>query len=119
MPNQKFLCMYRSSFSQPESSSPKPQASPAQMQEMFAAFQKWQEKFKDNILNMGDQLKSTGKVLTAAGVTDGPFVESKEIIAGFMILTASDYAEAVAVVQAMPNMQMPGAKIEIREMAGR
>jgi len=36
-----------------------------------------------------------------------------------MSLSAADYAEAIAVVQAMPNMQMPGAKIEIREMAGR
>jgi hypothetical protein len=89
------------------------------MQEMFAAFQKWQETFKDNIVNMGDQLKPTGKVLTSAGVTDGPFAESKEIIAGFMILSAADYEEAVAVVRAMPNMQMPGACIEIREMAGR
>jgi hypothetical protein len=119
MPNQKYLCMYRSVPAQSRDSAPKPQASPAQMQEMFAAFQAWQEKFKDNILNMGDQLKPTGKVFSAAGVTDGPYAESKEIIAGFMILTAADYAEAVAVVQAMPNMQMPGATIEIREMAGR
>jgi hypothetical protein len=119
MPNQKYLCMYRSAPAQSQASAPKPQASPAQMQEMFAAFQKWQEKFKDNIVNMGDQLKPTGRILTAAGVTDGPFAESKEIIAGFMILSAADYAEAVAVVEAMPSMQMPGACIEIREMAGR
>jgi hypothetical protein len=119
MPNQKYLCMYRSPATPSQAPSPKPQASPAQMQEMFAAFQAWQEKFKDNILNMGDQLKSTGKVIGASGVSDGPYVESKEIIAGYMILTAADYAEAVAVVQAMPNMQSPGATIEIREMAGR
>lgn len=119
MSSKKYLCMYRSVSTQVGSVTAKPQASPEQMQEMFAAFQKWQEKFKDNILNMGDQLKPTGKILSATGVTDGPFAESKEIIAGFMILTAADYAEAVAVVQAMPNMQMPGGSIEIREMAGR
>ena len=87
------------------------------MQEMFAAFKRWQDKFKANILDMGSKLKSSGRVLTASGVTDGPFAEAKEIVAGFMILTADDYDGAVAVVKAMPMMQSPGACVEIREMA--
>jgi hypothetical protein len=91
--------------------------SPAQMQEMFAAFNVWKEKFKANILDIGSKLKASGKVVTASGVTDGPFAEAKEIVAGFMILAADDYEGAVAVVKAMPGMQMPGACVEIREMA--
>jgi hypothetical protein len=63
------------------------------------------------------KLKPSGKVLTASGVTDGPFAEAKEIVAGFMIIAADDYEGAVAVVKAMPGMQMPGACVEIREMA--
>jgi hypothetical protein len=95
----------------------KPSPSPAQMQEMFSAFNAWKDKFKANILDMGAKLKGTGKVVTADGVTDGPFAEAKEIVAGFMVVTAEDYEGAVAVVQAMPGMQMPGACVEIREMA--
>ena len=110
MPTNKYLCMYRGA---PSNSKP----SPAQMQEMFAAFNGWKDQFKDNILDMGSKLKSSGRVLTASGVTDGPFVEAKEIVAGFMILGADDYEGAVAVVKAMPGMQMPGACVEIREMA--
>jgi hypothetical protein len=91
--------------------------SPAQMQEMFAAFNAWKEKFKANILDIGSKLKPSGKVLTASGVTDGPFAEAKEIVAGFMIIAADDYEGAVAVVKAMPGMQMPDACVEIREMA--
>jgi hypothetical protein len=91
--------------------------SPAQMQDMFAAFSAWREQFKANILDMGSKLKSTGKVLTASGVTDGPYAEAKEIVAGFMIITADDYDGAVAIVKAMPTMQMPGACVEIRELA--
>jgi hypothetical protein len=34
-----------------------------------------------------------------------------------MIIAADDYEGAVAVVKAMPGMQMPGACVEIREMA--
>src|SRR5258708_31784234 len=75
------------------------------------------EKFKTNILDIGSKLKSSGKVLTASGVTDGPFAEAKEIVAGFMIIAADDYEGAVAGVKAMPGMQMPGACGEIRGMA--
>jgi len=87
------------------------------MQEMFAAFNEWKEKFKGNILDMGSKLKSSGKVVTANGVTDGPFAEGKEIVGGFMVIVADDYDSAAAVVTAMPTMQMPGACVEIREMA--
>src|SRR5256885_7775995 len=98
MSTQKYLCMYRGAPSQDK-------PSPAQMQEMFAAFGQWKEKFKGNILDMGSKLKSSGKVVTASGVTDGPFAESKEVVAGFMVIAADDYEGAVAVVKAMPGMQ--------------
>lgn len=110
MSTQKYLCLYRGA---PKQEKP----SPAQMQEMFAAFGAWKEKFQANILDMGSKLKSSGKVVTAGGVNDGPFVETKEVIGGFMILVANDYKGAVAVVTAMPGMQVPGASVEIREMA--
>jgi hypothetical protein len=113
MSTNKYLCMYRGAPSQASQTKP----SPAQMQEMFGAFNEWKEKFKGSILDMGSKLKPSGKVVTATGATDGPFVEGKEIVGGFMIITADDYDGAVAVVTAMPTMQMPGACVEIREMA--
>src|SRR5712671_2532918 len=72
MSTNKYLCMYRGAPSQTK-------PSPAQMQEMFSAFNEWKEKFKDSILDMGSKLKSSGKVVTATTVTDGPFAEGKEI----------------------------------------
>ena len=110
MLTQKYLCMYRGAPSQNK-------PSPAQMQEMFAAFNQWKEKFKANIVDMGSKLKPSGKVVTASSVMDGPYAEAKEIVGGFMIVTADDYEGAVAVVKAMPMMQSPGACVEIREMA--
>jgi len=110
MPTQKYLCMYRGA---PSENKP----SPAQMQEMFAAFNAWKETFKDHIIDIGSKLKPSGKVVTASGVTDGPFAEAKEIVGGFMIIAADDYDGAVAVVKAMPTMNMPGACVEIREIA--
>src|SRR6266496_2025225 len=115
MSAHKYLCMYRGAPSQGSQSKP----SPVQMQEMFTAFNEWKEKFKANILDIGSQLQASGKVVTASGVTDGPFAEAKEIVGGFMIIGADDYDAAVVVVKAMPTMQMPGARVEIREMASR
>src|SRR5437773_12295988 len=114
MSTSKYLCMYRGA---PSGAPSQDKPSPAQMQEMFAAFNAWKEKFKANILDIGSKLKGSGKVVTASGVTDGPFAEAKEIVAGFMILAADDYEGAVAIVKAMPMMETPGACVEIREMA--
>jgi hypothetical protein len=110
-PTQKYLFLHRSQH--PPTADHKP--SPEQMQAMMAKWNAWKEKFKDSIVDWGDQLKAGGKVVSASSVSDGPFVESKEIIGGFMIVTAASLEEAVAIAQEMPAG--PGARIEVREMA--
>jgi hypothetical protein len=92
--------------------------SPARMQEMFAVWNAWKEKFKDNIVDMGAKLKPGGRVVSSAGAMDGPFVEAKEIVGGYMIITADNYDRAVEAATEMMGMMMPGAGIEVREMAG-
>jgi hypothetical protein len=86
------------------------------MQEMFARWNAWKDRFKDHIVDWGDKLKPGGKIVSAAGVSDGPFVEAKEVIGGFMIVTADGYDEACAMAREMPAG--PGARIEVREMMG-
>ncbi len=54
--------------------------------------------------------------MSASGVSDGPFVEAKEIIGGFMIVSAESLEHAAAIAKEMPVG--PGARIEVREMAG-
>lgn len=109
---QKYLFIRRGSASggTPE------QPAPAQMQELYAAFDTWKKKFKAEIADMGGRLKSGGKVVRASGVTDGPFVESKELVGGFMIVSAENLDRAVQVAREMPGMT-PGASIEVREIA--
>lgn len=92
--------------------------SPEQMQQMFAAYKAWAEKFKADIVDMGDKLNSGGRVVTASGVADGPFVESKEVVGGYMIVSADNYDAAVKVARACPAVHAPGVSLEIREMAG-
>jgi hypothetical protein len=112
MATQKYLFIQRSAPGKQQ------QPSPAQMQEMFAVFNAWKDKFKANILDMGGKLKPGGKIVTASGVTDGPFVETKEIVGGFMIVAAESYDRALEVARESPGLMSPGSSIELREIAG-
>lgn len=112
MPTQKYLVMLRSGPAKQEP------PSPAHLEDMYAAFHVWKEKFKANIVDMGAKLKPGGKVVTVSGVTDGPFVEAKEIVGGFMILSAETYDQAIEVARGCPGVVRPGSSLEIREMAG-
>jgi hypothetical protein len=111
MPTQKYLFIQRSVPGKREP------PSPAQMQEMYAAFNAWKEKFKDNIVDMGGKLKAGGKIVTASGVTDGPFIEVKEIVGGFMIVAAESLERALEVARQSPGVIGPGSSVEVREIA--
>ncbi|HJT98023.1 MAG TPA: YciI family protein [Rhodanobacteraceae bacterium] len=77
---------------------------------------------KAGILRAGDGLKpsSFGKRVAFDGarraVIDGPFAETKELVAGFWLWEVKDIDEAMAWVKRCPN-PMPGpSEIEIRPL---
>ena len=108
MSNKKYLCIQRS-----QSGECKP-PSPAQMESLYAKFNAWREKFKDNIVDLGGRL-GEGAVVSSEGVTDGPFVELKEIAGGFMIVSAENLEAAIQVAQESPGVTMSGS-VEVREI---
>jgi YCII-related domain len=110
MSKQKYLCIQRSC---PSGQREKP--SPAQMQAMYATFHAWKAKFGKNIVDLGGRL-GDGKVATSEGATDGPFVEVKEIVGGFMIIEADSLDEAVHVARECPGVVSPGSSVEVREI---
>jgi len=53
------------------------------LQQMFAAYNAWKESFKDAILDMGDKLKSEGRVVTAfQGGGGRAFRGGQEVVVG-------------------------------------
>ena len=104
----KFLFIYR------ESTESRPKPSPEEMQALQAAWYTWMQKFSSAIVPGGDGLKHSGRLVKAGIVTDGPYVEAKEIIVSFTIIQDDNYDAAVAIARECP----PGHAIEIREMAG-
>jgi hypothetical protein len=91
--------------------------------EMFAAMGKFNEELvKAGIMRAADGLKpsSHGKRVAFDGagrtVIDGPFAETRELVAGFWLWEVKDMDEAVAWVKRCPN-PMPGpSEIEIRPL---
>jgi len=60
------------------------------------------------------RLGYTGKVLSISGViTDGPFVEIKEQLGGFMIVRAENMDEVITLAHGCPIFDL-GGNVEIR-----
>ena len=47
-------------------------------------------------------------------VTDGPFIETKELLGGFIVLDVPDEATAVAMARGWPALEWPGDAVEVR-----
>lgn len=114
MTTQKYLFLYRT----PADQGPAAPPSPAEMEAMMAAWGAWKQKFEAHVTDLGDGLLPGGRQLVAGVVTDGAFVESKEVIGGYSIITAASYDEALTVARECPIVHMPGARIEVRQLAG-
>ena len=60
-----------------------------------------------------------GRILRGNGgrvsTTDGPFVESKEIVGGYFLLSAGSYAEACRIAEDCPHLKY-GSYVEVRQV---
>lgn len=104
----RFLCLQRSA------PTPAERPSPAEMQELYARFTAWRERFADQLVDLGGRL-GPGSRIGPEGA-DGPFVEVKELVGGFMIVAAADLAAAVAIARACPGLVGPGSGVEVIEI---
>jgi len=88
--------------------------------EEFAAMQKYNEELaKAGILlaaeglapsSNGARVKFSGDNIT---VIDGPFTETKELIAGFSIIKVKSKEEAIELVKRAPNVLSPNGETEV------
>lgn len=85
---------------------------------MLAQWQQWKTAFPAQVADMGDGLLPTGRTIKGKVVTDGPSVESKEVVSGYSIVQAKSDDEALSVAKACPILQAPGASVEVRQLAG-
>jgi hypothetical protein len=88
------------------------------MAAMYAWFEKWGAAGK--IADGGARLKPTGEARTVRPgsdgsplVTDGPYLELKEVIGGIVILEADDMDDAVATASTWPGLA-GSTSVEVR-----
>jgi len=94
------------------------QPSPEQLQVYMKQYHDWvggiaaQNKFIG-----GKGLSTEGKVIAANNViTDGPYAETKESIAGYIMIRAKDLEEAVDLARHCPILQGEGNTVEVRKV---
>ena len=89
--------------------------SPEQMQQMMKKWMDWKDGLQKNghLKQGGERLDPTGKVVRAGAVTDGPFVEVKDSIQGFLMVEAGDLEQAAELAKGCPILEGDGT-VEVR-----
>lgn len=105
----RYLCLFRFPTNPPQKSS-----SPEEMQAQYAAWRTWMDKFKGELIP-GGPLKQVGAVVRGGNVTDGPYIEAKEVIASHASIETTSLARAIEIIQACPISGDPLYSVEIRE----
>jgi hypothetical protein len=86
--------------------------------EWFAEVGAWYEKVaaSGKLADGGAQLQpaSTAKTVRSTGVTDGPYIETKEVVGGFSVLDVPTYDEAVEIAKTWPGVERGWITIELR-----
>jgi hypothetical protein len=59
----------------------------------------------------------TATSIRAGGISDGPFIESKEVVLGFCIVEATDLDDALALARRNPIIHQGGG-VEVRPVEG-
>lgn len=93
--------------------------SPEQMQAHMGKWMAWVEKLnKAGQYVSGEPLIPGGKLVGGKNgktVTDGPYTEGKEVVAGFFVINAKDLDEAVALTADFPNFEF-GNTVQVRQV---
>lgn len=107
---KEFMMLFRS-----EESSVRP--APEEMQAQIKLWQDWiggiaaQDKFVGtNALGMEGKVVGPNNV-----VTDGPYIEMKEMVGGYIIVKADDIDDAVRLSEGCPVLST-GGKVEVRDV---
>lgn len=91
---------------------------PAEQQAWSSEIMAWYEKQSTTgkMPDGGAQLQPphTAKTIRSSGVTDGPFIESKEVLGGYSVLETDTFDEAVEIAKTWPGVDRGLITLELR-----
>ena len=107
-----FLFVFRSE------TSPRTNASPEQLQANMKLWMDWIGGIaaQNKLLDRGNRLETGGKVVKPGNlITDGPYIETKEMIGGYTLVKADSIDEATEMAKGCPILTF-GGNVEVREI---
>ncbi len=109
----QFIYIYRNTPEERQAN----MGTPEKAQQSMTRWMAWMRELesKGHLANAGQPLDVGGKVVRGPGknVTDGPFIEAKDVIGGYTIIEAKDLAEAAELSKGCPAIDGKGS-VEIR-----
>jgi hypothetical protein len=93
-----------------------PSVSPQEMQKQMERWAAWiQQLTKSGNFKAADPLEREGKVIQGRKkvVTDGPFAEAKDLVGGYLLLSAASLDQAVELSRGCPIFEYDGS-VEVR-----
>jgi hypothetical protein len=105
----QFLLLFRDSNLGPDPSA-------EEMQAIMGKWMTWLNGLKSQgVLTGGNRLEDGRKVVRGAKFTDGPFVESKEVVSGYVVVLADSLVQAEKIAHGCPGLEY-GTIVEVRPM---
>jgi hypothetical protein len=107
-----FLFVFRADYSN------RPKSSPEEMQASMKMWMDWIGGIaaQGKLTNAGNSLAGAGKVVKGDNtITDGPFMEIKEVLGGYTIVHADSLDEAAELAKGCPIFAV-GGTVEVREV---
>ena len=113
----QFMLISQDSMEMPEGF----EITPEMIQGIIQKYNDWADSLRKSghLAGLNKLREEPGKNIVGFGanqvVTDGPYAETKEIIGGYWIITASNYDEAVKLASTCPSLEF-GSRVEVREV---
>jgi hypothetical protein len=109
----EFVYLFRASDAEQREAMGTPERAQRSMQAWLAWIRELEA--KGHLKNPGQPLDRTGAVVRGnkKAVTDGPYVEAKDLVLGFIVIEARDLAQAVELSTGCPMLE-GGGSVEIR-----
>jgi hypothetical protein len=113
---KEFMYVFRSSIENEEAFA---KQSPEQMQAELGKWNTWMNGIAlQGKLIGGQPLFPSGKVVKgpAKKLIDGPFIEGKDVVGGYLLIRATDMQDAVEISKGCPALTSADGSVEIREI---
>jgi hypothetical protein len=85
-----------------------------EIQKAIDDFYVWHDRLvREGVMKAGQRLAREAKIVSGAGIVDGPFTEGKEVVGGYWFFLAGSLAEAAALAAQNPCLAC-GLTYEVR-----